>query len=160
MMNDYAVRIVLAAIGLGVLGLLTLAWWAWATKLKPWLDVRLTAAQRELIDRFARDGYAWVEKNFVGTGREKFEQACEWLSIKLGRIGIKIPAEEIEAAVQKAWEDFNANKQPAKVIAPTVTVNMSQLAGKAQTEEIVKQIEVGMQEAFQSAEERVVDPKS
>lgn len=115
MMDDYVVRIILAAIGLAVLALITLLWGAWTTKIRPWLDVRLTATQRELIDRIAKDGYAWVEANFPGTGGEKFEKACEWLSLKLGRIGIKIPAEEIEAAVQKAWEEFNASKWRASV---------------------------------------------
>lgn len=99
-MNDYFVQIILAAIGAAVLALLGLAWWAWVSKIKPWLDVRLTATQREIIERLARDAYAWVEKNWPGLGREKFEKACEWLAFKLGRIGVKIPAEEIEAAVQ------------------------------------------------------------
>lgn len=119
MMDDYVVRIILAAIGLAVLALLTLLWWAWKSKVQPWLDARLTVTQRELIDRIARDGYAWVEKNFSVTGPEKFEQACEWLSIKLGRIGIKIPAEELEAAVQKAWEEFNVGKRAEAIIDST-----------------------------------------
>lgn len=157
MMEDYVVRIILSAIGLAVLALLTLLWRAWTTKVRPWLDVRLTATQRELIDRIARDGYAWVELNFAGTGREKFEKACEWLSTKLAHIGVKIPAEEIEAAVQKAWEEFNTRRTAP---AAPVTINVTSDATPAQVDEIVTKIESGMQQAFQSAAERVVDPKS
>ncbi len=137
MLNDYLARIILAAIGAAVLALLGLGWWAWTKKIKPWLDVRLTISQRELIDRIARDGYAWVEANFPGTGGEKFEKACEWLSTKLAHIGVKIPAEELEAAVQKAWEEFNASKSTT---APVITVNMTGTSDKAQANQIIEEI--------------------
>lgn len=156
-MNDYLVQIVLAAIGAAVLALLTLAWWAWSSKIRPWLDARLTATQREVMERLARDAYAWVEKNWPGIGREKFEKACEWLTIKLGRIGIKIPPEEIKAAVQRAWEEFNAQKPTT---APVITVNMTGTADNVQADQVVERINAGLQEAFDNAVQSVVDPKS
>jgi len=157
MLNDYVARIVLTAIGLAVLALLTLLWWAWTSKVRPWLDVRLTATQREIIERLARDAYAWVEKNWPGIGRDKFEKACEWLSLKLGRIGMKIPAEEVEAAVQRAWEEFNASKPTA---APVITVNMTGAPDEAQADQIIERINAGLQESFDNAVKSVVDPKS
>lgn len=157
MLNDYIARAVLALVGLAVLALLVLIWRAWTLKVRPWIDTRLTATQREIIERLARDAYAWVEKNWPGIGREKFEKACEWLAAKLGRIGINIPPEEIEAAVQRAWEEFNAQKPTT---APVITVNVTGTARSADIDEIVKKIEVGMQESFRNAAHSVVDPKS
>lgn len=156
-MHDYLAMIVLAVIGGAVLALLMLAFWAWTKKIQPWLDARLTVTQREIVESVARDTYAWVEKNWPGIGREKFEKACEWLAAKLGRIGIKIPAEEIEAAVQRAWEEFNANK-PAT--APVITVDMTGTPDKAQADQIVEQINAGLQETFDNAVKSVVDPKN
>lgn len=108
-MDQYVTEIVLASVGLITAGVLTLGT-ALYQKLKPVYEARLDNEQRDLIERIAMDAYAWVERNFPGQGARKFHEAVAYLSSKLEFIGIRINPEELEAAVQRAWEVFNPGK--------------------------------------------------
>ncbi|MMZ65372.1 hypothetical protein D1872_277730 [compost metagenome] len=44
------------------------------------------------------------------TGRNKLNQAFIYASSKLGNLGIQVTAEEINAAIEKACLEYNANK--------------------------------------------------
>jgi hypothetical protein len=78
--------------------------------LKPIYEARLSVTLREHINQLAKDAYAYVERNYAGLADQKFDQACGYLLDKLAYIGVKISVDEIEAAIQKAWEDFNPGK--------------------------------------------------
>ncbi|MEC0233749.1 phage holin [Paenibacillus kribbensis] len=109
MFEQYVTSIVLSVIGLGTVGILTLGVAAYR-KLKPVYEARFSVEQRNRIGQLAGDAYAWVERNYAGAGAEKFHEAVKYLTVKLGQVGISIKPEEVEAAVQKAWEEFNPNK--------------------------------------------------
>lgn len=112
-MDQYITEIVVACVGLITVGVLTLGT-ALYGKLKPVYEARLDNEQRDLIERIAKDAYAWVEKNYPDAGPQKFHEAVTYLASKLGLIGIKIRPEEVEAAVQRAWEHFNVGKVKSK----------------------------------------------
>ncbi|WP_082067294.1 phage holin, LLH family [Paenibacillus terrae] len=79
-------------------------------KLKPLYEARFTAEQRNRIEQLAHDAYAYAETKFAGQGAAKFHGATKYLSDRLGSVGIKIGNDEIESAVQLAWEKFNPGK--------------------------------------------------
>lgn len=109
MIEHYVTTIVLSVIGLVTIGALTLSVVVYR-KAKPIYEARFSVEQRNRIGQLAQDAYAWVERNYSGAGAVKFHEAVKYLTAKLGQVGISINPEEIEAAVQKAWEEFNPNK--------------------------------------------------
>ncbi|WP_336078518.1 phage holin, LLH family [Paenibacillus sp. 203] len=109
MIEQYITNITLSLIGLGTAGLLILAASLYR-KVKPIYEARFNIEQRNRIGQLAQDAYAWVERNYAGAGAKKFHEAVKYLTIKAGQLGIVIKSEEVEAAVQKAWEEFNPNK--------------------------------------------------
>ncbi|MMZ48202.1 Phage holin protein [compost metagenome] len=109
MIEQYITNITLSLIGLGTLGLLILATSLYH-KVKPIYEARFNIEQRNRIGQLAKDAYAWVERNYAGAGAEKFHEAVKYLTVKLDQIGVSIKPEEVEAAIQKAWEEFNLNK--------------------------------------------------
>ncbi|MEC0237768.1 phage holin [Paenibacillus kribbensis] len=109
MIEQYITTIALSVIGLVTIGALTLGT-AVYRKLKPVYEARFSVEQRNRIGQLAQDAYSWVERNYAGAGAEKFHEAVKYLTAKLGQVGINIKPEEIEAAVQKAWEEFNPGK--------------------------------------------------
>ncbi|MEC4566788.1 phage holin, LLH family [Paenibacillus sp. CMAA1739] len=109
MIEQYITTIALSVIGLVTIGALTLGTVVYR-KLKPVYEARFSIEQRNRIGQLAGDAYAWVERNYAGAGAKKFHEAVKYLTVKLGQVGISIKPEEVEAAVQKAWEEFNPNK--------------------------------------------------
>ncbi|WP_318627284.1 phage holin, LLH family [Paenibacillus polymyxa] len=109
MIEQYITTISLSVIGLVTIGALTLGA-AVYRKLKPIYEARFSIEQRNRIGQLAGDAYAWVERNYAGAGTAKFHEAVKYLTVKLGQVGISIKPEEVEAAVQKAWEEFNTLK--------------------------------------------------
>lgn len=109
MFEQYVTSIVLSVIGLGTLGVLTLGTIVYR-KLKPIYEARFSIEQRNRIGQLAGDAYAWVERNYAGAGAEKFHEAVKYLTVKTGQLGISIKPEEVESAIQKAWEEYNPNK--------------------------------------------------
>jgi hypothetical protein len=109
MIEQYITTITLSVVSLATIGGLTLGT-ALYRKLKPVYEARFSVEQRNLIGQLAQDAYAWVERNYSGAGIAKFHEAVKYLTVKLDQVGIGIKPEEVEAAVQKAWEEFNPNK--------------------------------------------------
>ncbi|PNQ79712.1 phage holin, LLH family [Paenibacillus sp. F4] len=109
MIEQYITTIALSVICLITIGALTLGTVVYR-KLKPIYEARFSIEQRNRIGQLAGDAYAWVERNYAGAGAKKFHEAVKYLTVKLDQIGVSIKPEEIEAAVQKAWEEFNPNK--------------------------------------------------
>jgi hypothetical protein len=109
MIEQYITTIALSIISLVTIGALTLGM-AVYRKLKPVYEARFSVEQRNRIGQLAQDAYAWVERNYAGVGTEKFHEAVKYLTVKTGQLGIVIKSEEVEAAVQKAWEEFNTLK--------------------------------------------------
>ncbi|QDY85950.1 hypothetical protein FQU75_22870 [Paenibacillus polymyxa] len=109
MIEQYITTIALSAIGLVTIGVLTLGT-AVYRKLKPFYEARFTAEQRKRVEQLAHDAYAYAETRFAGQGAAKFHGAIKYLADKLGALGIKVGSDEIESAVQLAWERFNPSK--------------------------------------------------
>ncbi|KAF6582776.1 phage holin, LLH family [Paenibacillus sp. EKM211P] len=109
MIEQYITTIALSAIGLVTIGALTLGT-AVYRKLKPLYEARFTAEQRKRIEQLAHDAYAYAETKFAGQGAAKFHGATKYLADKLGAVGIQVGSDEIESAVQLAWERFNPGK--------------------------------------------------
>ena len=109
MIEHYITTIALSVVALVTIGALTLGT-AVYRKLKPIYEARFSIEQRNRIGQLAGDAYAWVERNYARAGAEKFHEAVKYLTVKLDQIGVSIKPEEVEAAVQKAWEEFNPNK--------------------------------------------------
>ncbi|KAF6636523.1 hypothetical protein H6F38_04595 [Paenibacillus sp. EKM208P] len=109
MIEHYITTIALSVIGLVTIGALTLGT-AVYRKVKPIYEARFSVEQRNRIGQLAQDAYAWVERNYAGAGATKFHEAVKYLTVKAGQLGIVIKSEEVEAAIQKAWEEFNPNK--------------------------------------------------
>jgi len=93
---------ILASIVLGMLAMLQ-------TRVKLWLETKTTVAQRETIHRIALEAYAYAEKEYKDQNSAsslKLNAAFSYASEVLGKAGIKITAEEIKGAIEKAVQDY------------------------------------------------------
>ncbi|WP_020615722.1 phage holin [Paenibacillus daejeonensis] len=85
------------------------------TKVNEWLASRTTAAQREILHKLAAEGAAlaettWREKG----GPEKLSDAVKYVEGMLRKNGIEFDPLSIQAAIEKAVQDFNAQQQKEK----------------------------------------------
>ncbi|WP_339283643.1 phage holin, LLH family [Paenibacillus sp. FSL R5-0486] len=72
--------------------------------------------KNEMIRKAAEEGFALVEQRFKDAYKEdKFDRAYAYTSEKLTRWKIKVPQNEIEAAIEKAVVDYNAQKAGGKI---------------------------------------------
>lgn len=101
--QPYVSTIVLAIVGflatliLGVINILK-------AKAGAYIDAKLTATQREMLHRIAGEAYAYAETVLRGAGGEaKLSEALQYASNQLKKRGINVSAEEIQAAIEKAW---------------------------------------------------------
>lgn len=93
---------ILASIVLGMLAMLQ-------TRVKLWLETKTTVAQRETIQRIAAEAYAYAEKEYkdqTSSSSLKLNAAFSYASEVLGKAGIKITADEIKGAIEKAVQDY------------------------------------------------------
>lgn len=111
--QPYVVSIVVAIVGLAatlVLGFIAQL----KTKVNNWIDTKTSESQRELIHKIANEAFAYAETAFKSeSGRNKLNQAFVYASEKLGTLGIKVTSEEINAAIEKAVLEYNAQKKKA-----------------------------------------------
>lgn len=111
--QPYIISIVVAIVGIiatVILSLLTQL----KTRVNIWIDTKTSESQRELIHKIACEAFAYAESTFNSEGgRSKLNQAFMYASEKLGKLGIKITAEEINAAIEKAVLEYNAQKKKA-----------------------------------------------
>jgi len=95
---------ILATVVLSLLALLKV-------RVSLWIDTKTSAAQRELLHKIANEAFAYAEATLnSGDGRLKLNQAFLYASEKLGKLGIQVSSEEINAAIEKACLDYNASK--------------------------------------------------
>lgn len=68
--------------------------------------------KNEMLHKIASEGFAYAETQFKELkGTAKMNQAFMYVSEKLGKIGIKVTTEEINAAIEKAVLEYNAQKK-------------------------------------------------
>lgn len=81
------------------------------TKLSAWLTTRASADQRELLHKLAAEAYAFAEQQYAGLyGDEKMAAALQYVLARLKLDGA-ITAEDITAAIQKAWAELDAKNR-------------------------------------------------
>lgn len=74
-----------------------------------WIASKTSVSDRELIHRVASEAFALAEKAFKETnGQAKLNYAFSYTSEHLAKAGIKVTADEIKAAIEKAVLDYNA----------------------------------------------------
>ena len=92
-------------------GLLTLGGILLVQPAYKWLKTRTTDAQRQLLHRIAAEAVAYVEAQAeTEKGRQKLENARKYINGVLRRIGSKLTAEDIEAAIEKAVAEYKAQQ--------------------------------------------------
>lgn len=99
----------------GILALIVLSSFALLrTKIKVWIDTKTSANQRELLHKIANEAFAYAETVYNSEpSRNKLSQAFIYASNRLGKLGIKVTEEEINAAIEKAVLEYNAQKKKA-----------------------------------------------
>ncbi|NHN29433.1 phage holin [Paenibacillus agricola] len=89
-------------------GLLTLR-----KKADDFLSSRATASQREALYRIANEAQALIEKTFQeANGMQKLHAAEAYVAARLKEAGIQLSMMEIQAAIEKAVQDFNTSVKP------------------------------------------------
>lgn len=79
-------------------------------KVEVWFEARTTDQQRETLHKIAQEAYAFVEAQFKGSGAErKLEEAKGYLLQRLNALGISLAEDEIRAAIEKAWLEFQGD---------------------------------------------------
>lgn len=111
LIQPYITNIVVAVVGILatiVLGLLA----SLKTRVNVWIDTKTSASQRELLHKIANESFAYAETSFsTESGRNKFNKAFIYTSDRLGKLGIEVTAEEINAAIEKAVLEYNSKKK-------------------------------------------------
>lgn len=78
-------------------------------KANEWLDARTTAAQRETIHKVAGEAFALAQTAFKDLGGDaKLQEALSYALKQLGSRGISVSAQEVQAAIEKAYLDYKA----------------------------------------------------
>lgn len=78
-------------------------------KIKVWLATRATESQRNIIQKIAAEAYAYAEKEYkdqTSSSSLKLNAAFSYAAEVLGKAGIKITADEIKGAIEKAVQDY------------------------------------------------------
>ncbi|WP_322925427.1 phage holin [Paenibacillus campi] len=106
--QPYITAIVTAIIGvlasMVIVGLKTMQ-----SKANQWLDARTTAAQRETIHKVACEAFALAQTAFKELGGQaKLEEALNYALKQLGKQGISVSAQEVQAAIEQAYLDYKA----------------------------------------------------
>lgn len=84
------------------------------TRVNLWIDTKISASQRDLIHKIANEAFSYAESTLnTESGRKKLNQAFIYTSEKLGKLGIKVTDEEINAAIEKAVLEYNSKKKQA-----------------------------------------------
>jgi len=84
-------------------------------RLKRWIDARTTAAQRETLHKLAAEAAAFAESMYsTGGGREKLQQASQYVSERAAALGIPVKGETILAAIEAAVLEYNAKVKAGK----------------------------------------------
>ncbi|MFD1126654.1 phage holin [Paenibacillus provencensis] len=108
--QPYIVTIVLAIVALitkvvvGSINKLT-------KKASDYFDANLSVKQREMLHKIAAEAYAYAESVYKDYGgEEKLNQAFNYVSSKLGDVGLNISSDEIRGAIEKAWNESKTKK--------------------------------------------------
>lgn len=83
-------------------------------KVSTWLEARTTVQQREILHRLAQEASALAESAYIsGGGPQKLQAAIDYVNERTKGYGIELSLLEIQAAVEKAVQDYNKAKQQA-----------------------------------------------
>ncbi len=81
------------------------------TKVDKWLEARTIAAQRETIHKVAGEAFALAQTAFKDLGGDaKLQEALSYALKQLGSRGISVSAQEVQAAIEKAYLEYYKNK--------------------------------------------------
>ncbi len=106
--QPYITAIVTAIIGV-LASMIIVGLKAIQNKVDKWLEARTTAAQRETIHKVASEAFALAQTTFKELGGEaKLQEALSYALKQLGKRGISVSAQEVQAAIEKAYLDYKA----------------------------------------------------
>jgi len=72
-------------------------------KIQAWVDARTTESQREILHKLAKEAAALAESTFTSEeGPTKLDAAISYVNKRVANYGIKVSAESIVAAIEKA----------------------------------------------------------
>lgn len=76
----------------------------------------LSFIKNEMLHRVATEAFSLAEAKYKEmNSKGKFNHAYSYASDKLGRLGIKVSAKEVEAAIEQACLKYNAEKKKVVV---------------------------------------------
>lgn len=106
----------MTAIATALIGLLATILLAAIARLRAnveaWLVARTSAAKRDLLHKLAAEAYAWAEQQYgQGSGQVKLPEAVRYVLERLRLDKIGLSAEDVTAAVQKAWAELDAKNR-------------------------------------------------
>ncbi|WP_438449393.1 phage holin [Gorillibacterium sp. sgz5001074] len=108
--QPYVATIVQALVGLLVLvvlaGIAQLK-----TKVLAFLESRTSAAQRETLHKLAAEAYAYVERQYAGTGEAKLNAAVQYVIDRLDLKKWGIDTDDVTAAIEKAWAELDTKNR-------------------------------------------------
>lgn len=78
------------------------------TRVLSWFYAHTNAANQKYIEGIAKEAYAYAERFFINKkGDEKLNAAINYAMRKINLHTIGLTREDIEGALQKAWQDYN-----------------------------------------------------
>lgn len=112
LINQYIADIILAVIG--VLAVLARFWLnELKKKAEAYFESRATVEQRKILSLLGKEAFSFAETVYRELdGPEKLARAIEYVEEKAAALGIRVPAEEIRAAVEAAWLEDKRKEFP------------------------------------------------
>ncbi|KAE8559752.1 phage holin, LLH family [Paenibacillus polymyxa] len=107
-------------------------------KANNWLDARTTAAQREVIHKVAGEAFALAQTTFKDVGGvRKMQEALQYASLRLTEQGIVVSPTELQAAIEKAYLEFNSKqKQQTGIVTVEPQINIEEASQAAAKEAV------------------------
>ncbi|OBA07811.1 hypothetical protein A9P44_00210 [Paenibacillus polymyxa] len=107
-------------------------------KANNWLDARTTAAQREVIHKVAGEAFALAQTTFKDAGGvRKMQEALQYASLRLTEQGIVVTSTELQAAIEKAYLEFNSKqKQQNGIVTVEPQINIEEASEAAAKEAV------------------------
>ncbi|MBY0024570.1 hypothetical protein H7K28_15270 [Paenibacillus polymyxa] len=108
------------------------------TKVNVWLEARTTAAQREVIHKVAGEAFALAQTTFKDAGGvRKMQEALQYASLRLTEQGIVVTSTELQAAIEKAYLEFNSKqKQQTGIVTVEPQINIEEASQAAAKEAV------------------------
>lgn len=94
-------------------------------KAEAWLVANTNDKQREILQKIGQEAFAHAETIFKGMGgQKKLDEAYGYAVQKLLGLGVVMTQEEIQAAIHKAWLEYQAQVNAGSLKEPSTSSEM------------------------------------